>query len=77
MVSFPHLHWEIETYASASFTTLLATLSVMWEKKNVEGRFVAAVLPHSCENACRQGLLHSRHKKAFFSPGEFALGDPC
>lgn len=41
------------------------------EKKAV-GRFVAAVLPHSCENVCRHKLLHSRHKKAFFSPGKSA-----
>lgn len=41
--------------------------------KNVGGRFVAAVLPHSCENACRHRLLHSRHKKAFSSPKKTCL----
>ena len=76
MASFLHLHREVETYASASFITTLGCPECDVEK-NVEGRFVAAVLPHSCENACRHGLLHSRHKKSFSSPGKSASADPC
>lgn len=60
---FLQLHQKVETYASATFIMLLASLSVMWKKKNVGGEFVAAVLPHSCENACRHRLPHSSQKR--------------
>lgn len=46
--SFPQLQ-EVETYVSASFISFLATQCDV--EKKFGGRFVAAVLPHSFENA--------------------------